>query len=522
MAKPICMHQIKRIIELQQQGRGIRHTVRLTGLSRNTIREYLRRISAAGLSFSEVMNLDDASLSALVYADSLEKSTAGRNVDDRYSSLAKNLETYCSELGKRGVTRQLLWEEYRKEHPNGYGYTQFCEYLKHHTRIDEAVMHFVHRPAECLQIDFAGSKLGYVDRITGEWIACEVLVCVMPYSHYLYVEALPSQKQQYFIAGLGRCLGLLGGVPWSMKVDNMRTAVLKSSRYEPVFTEAMQYFAEHYRTTVLAARVGKPRDKASVEKAVDLSYKHVYAPLRNQIFHSIDELNVAITKQVELFNARRFKNKPGSRKQLFEEYERPLLKPLPTSVYEIKNTTESKVPKNYHVILGEDRHHYSVPYTLIGKRLKIIYTADTVEVYDNLNRVAIHKRNYTRNGHSTNADHQPPSHKHAAEQRAWDDEYFLRNASYLGQSVQEVIKQILASKVIEVQTYNSCIGILRLGKVYGSGRLEAACNRALSGPRVNYGMIKNILEKNLDKVSVHQNQQDIPIHDQIRGPEQYQ
>ena len=522
MAKSIRMHQIRTIIEFQQQGRSIRHTVRLTGLSRNTIRDYLRRISSAGLTLLEAIKLDDASLSAIVYADTVEKNSAGRNVDDRYSTLAPKLDDYCSELRKRGVTRQLLWEEYRKEYPNGYGYTQFCEYLNHHTRIDEAVMHFVHRPAESLQIDFAGSKLGYVDRTTGEWITCEVLVCVMPYSHFLYVEALPSQKQEYFIAGLGRCLGFLGGVPWSMKVDNMRTAVLKSNRYEPVFTEAMQYFAEHYGTTVLAARVGKPRDKASVEKAVDLSYKHIYAPLRNQIFHSIDELNAGIRKHVELFNARRFKNKPGSRKQLFEEHERPLLKPLPSSIYEIKNTTESKVPKNYHVILGEDRHHYSVPYTLIGKRLKIIYTADTVEVYDNLSRVAIHKRNYTRNGHSTNPDHQPANHKHIAKQRAWDDEYFLRNASYLGQSVQEAVKRILASKVIEVQTYNSCLGILRLGKTYGSDRLEAACHRALGAPRINYGMIKSILEKNLDRVSVQQHQFDPPIHNQIRGPEQYQ
>jgi transposase len=522
MAKSIRMHQIKRIIELQLQGLSIRQTVRLTALSRNTIREYLRRISSGGLTLSEAMKLDDASLSALVYTDAIEKVTSGRNVDDRYSALVEKLDNYCSELRKRGVTRQLLWEEYRKDHPHGYGYTQFCEYLKQHIRIDEAVMHFVHRPAESLQIDFAGAKLGYIDRTTGEWISCEVLVCVMPFSHYLYVEALPSQKQEHFIAGLCRCLGFLGGVPWSMKVDNMRTAVLRSNRYEPIFTEAMQYFAEHYGTTVLAARVGKPRDKASVEKAVDLSYKHIYAPLRNQRFHSIDELNVAIGKQVELFNTRRFKNKPGSRNQLFEEHEKPLLKPLPSSIYEIKNTTESKVPKNYHVILGQDRHHYSVPYTLIGKRLKIIYTADTVEVYDNLTRVAIHKRNYTRNGHSTNPDHQPLKHKHTAKQRAWDDEYFLRNASYLGQSVQEAVKRILASKVIEVQTYNSCLGILRLGKTYGPDRLEAACHRALCAPRVNYGMIKSILEKNLDKVTLQQNQFDLPIHSQIRGPEQYQ
>lgn len=522
MAKSIRMHQIKKIIELQQQGRSIRQTARLTGLSRNTIREYLRRISASGLTFTEMLALDDDSLSAVVYTDAIEKRTAGRSVDERYSNLETRLDHYCADLRKRGVTKQLLWEEYRQQHPNGYGYTQFCEYINHRIKIDEAVMHFVHRPGETLQVDFAGGKLGYVEPSTGEWITCEVLVCALPFSHYLYVEALRSQRQEDFIPALGRCLGFLGGVTQCLKFDNMRTAVLKSNRYEPVFTEAMQFFAAHYGTTAMAARVGKPRDKASVEKAVDLSYKHIYAPLRNQIFHSLEALNAAIRKRLDLFNARPFKNKSGSRKQLFEEHEKPCLKALPSSEYEIKRTTEGKVQRNYHVILGEDRHQYSVPYTLIGKRLKIIYTADIVEIYADLKRVALHKRSYKKNGHTTNPDHRPPNHKYAAEQGAWDDEYFLRNASYLGQSVQEVVKRILKSKLLQVQTYNSCLGILRLGKQYGSTRLEAACQRALPAPTVNYGMIKSILENHLDKVMDNQIGLDIPDHHQIRGPEEYQ
>lgn len=521
MAKSLRMHQIKRIIELQQQGRGIRQTVRLTGLSRNTIREYLRRISTAGLTLSQALELDEESLSAIVYSDAVEKRTAGRSIDDRYTDLESRLDYICGELRKRGVTKQLLWEEYRKDHPNGYGYTQFCEYIKHHIRIDEAVMHFVHRPGEMLQVDFAGGKLGYVEPSTGEWVVCEVLVCALPFSHYIYVEALRSQRQEHLIPALGRCLGFLGGVPQCLKFDNMRTAVVRSSRYEPVFTEAIEYFAAHYGTTAMAARVGKPRDKASVEKAVDLSYKHIYAPLRNQIFHSLEALNAAIGKQVELFNARPFRNKTGSRKQLFEEQEKPCLKELPSSVYEIKRTTESKVQRNYHVILGEDRHQYSVPYTLIGKRLKIIYTADTVEIYDDLKRVALHKRNYTKYGHTLNPDHRPPNHKHAAEQGAWDDEHFLRNASYLGQSVQQVVKRLLESKHFPEHTHSSCLGILRLGKQYGNKRIEAACRRALAAPMATYGMVKNILEKNLDKAD-GEGSLNIPDHNQIRGPESYQ
>jgi transposase len=516
------MHQIRRIIEMQLEGRSIRKTVELTGLSRNTVREYLRRMSALGMSLSELHSLDDESLGALVYVDASEKNTSGRSIDQRHDNLKVLLESYSQELKKRGVTRQLLWEEYRKLYPDGYGYTQFCAYLNEHLQIDDAVMHFTHQPAESSQIDFAGKKLGYVDRSTGEWIECESLICVLPFSHYMYVESIPSQKQEHFITGLARFKKFIGGVTTCIKMDNMRTAVTRSSRYEPVFTEAMEYFAAHYGTTAIAARPGKPRDKGSVEKAVDLAYKHVYAPLRNHTFYSLEELNAAIHKQVDLFNSRPFKNKPGSRKELFEKYEKPLLKPLPSSDYEIKHTTDSKVQRNYHVIVGEDRHQYSVPYTLIGKTLKIIYTADTVEIYDGLKRVALHKRSYRKNGYSTNIEHRPVNHKKVIEQRAWDDEYFLRNAAYIGQSVQQVVKRILTSNGFYEQTYNSCLGILRLGKQYGNVRLENACKRALGASKVNYGIIENILKNNLDKLTDSPSPQNIPDHHQIRGSEFYQ
>lgn len=522
MSKPLRMHQIKRIIELQQQGKSIRQTARLTGLSRNTIRDYLHRIKESGLSFTDLFSLDDVRLGNIVYVDAIEKATAGRTVDDRNIVLAPRIDYYCSELRKRGVTRILLWQEYRKENPQGYAYTQFCAYLNQHLVRDKAVMHFTHKPAESLQVDFAGDKLGYVDRTTGELILCEVLVCVLPYSHYVYAEALHSQKQEDFIKGLGRCLEYIEGVPQSIKCDNMRTAVVKANRYEPVFTEAMEYVGEHYGTTVLATRVRKPRDKASVEKAVDLSYKYIYAPLRDQTFYNLEELNAAIGKQVDQLNDRSFTKKPGSRRQLFETDEKLLLKPLPSSRFEIKHVTEGKVQRNYHVIVGEDGHQYSVPYTLIGKRLKIIYTADTVEIYDNLKRVALHKRSYRKNGYTTCVDHRPPNHKHAAQQRAWDDEYFLRNASYIGQSVQQVVKRILESKAFYEQTYNSCLGILRLAKEYGNQRLEAACKRALTSPKVNYGIVANILKNHLDKVEDEQPVQTTPDHPQIRGSQSYQ
>lgn len=524
MSQPLRMHQIRRIIELHSEGRSIRETERLTGLSRNTIRDYLRRISVSGLSATQLLSLADESLAPIVYVDDSEKSRCGRTTDERYTSFEKQVDYFISELRKRGVTRSLLWEEYRKENPEGYAYSQFCEHLSRYIKRGDAVMHFVHRPAEQLQVDFAGDKLGYVDRSTGEWIVCEVLVCALPYSHYVYAEALASQKQEDFIAGLSHALEYIGGVPQSIKCDNMRTAVVRANRYEPQFTEAMEYMAAHYGTTILAARVRKPRDKGSVEKAVDLAYKYIYAPLRHQTFHSMEDLNAAIRSQLEQFNARPFKAKEGSRKLLFEADEKARLKELPSSSYQIKEVTESKVQRNYHVIVGQDRHQYSVPYTLIGKRLKIIYTTDTVEAYDSLKRVALHKRSYKKNGYSTLAEHMPDNHKHITEQRGWDDAYFLEQARLVGTFTTQAISKILQAKIFHEQAYTSCLGILRLGKQYGSQRLEAACQRALTGPTVNYGMIANILKRNLDKVSIENNDTaaTIPEHHQVRGPQAYQ
>jgi transposase len=524
MAQPLRMHQIRQIIELHEQGQSARKIGRLTGLSRNTVREYLRRISVSGLTDKELLSLEDGSLMPIVQVEAMEKNRLGRATDERYAPFESRLEYYATELRKRGVTRYLLWKEYRSDQGQGrgYGYTQFCEHLSRYFQRDRAVMHFTHQPGEQLQVDFAGDKLGYVEVTTGEWIVCEVLVCTMPYSHYVYAEALRSQRQEDFIKGLGHALEYLGGVPPSIKCDNMRTAVTRANRYEPVFTEAMEHVAAHYGTTILTARVRKPRDKASVEKAVDLTYKNIYAPLRHQTFHGLGELNAAVRKQLDLFNAQPFKVKAGSRRQLFLADERPKLKELPSAHYQIKWVTKSKVQRNYHVIVGEDRHQYSVPYSLIGKLLKVIYTTDTVEVYEDLKRVALHQRSYKKNGYTTSAEHMPPNHRHTAEQRGWDNEYFLREASYRGQAVQQVVEKILGSKTFHEQTYNSCLGILRLGKQYGNPRLEAACARALASASVNYGMIANILKNNLDKLDAPGTPPSIPGHNQIRGPQTYQ
>lgn len=524
--KTIGMHQIKQVIELSRKGKGIREIVRLTGIARNTIRDYLRKAERLELPPESLVAMENETLGLALQHEPMAENAgqvAALTKDERFKTIELQLGYYVAELRKRGVTRYLLWEEYRKDYPDGYRYTQFCEYIRRYQQRHQAVMHFSHKPGEQMQVDFAGDKLHYVDRETGEIIPCEVLVCVLPYSNYTYAVALRSQKQDEFIGGICRALEYIGGVPESIKCDNLRSAVTKSNRYEPQFTEAMEYVAAHYGTTVLAARVRKPRDKSNVEKGVDLAYKRIYAPLRHITFHSLEELNASILKQLHEHNNRLFQGRDYSRCNRFEE-ERLMLKQLPNTRYEMKKVAWGKVQKNYHVIAGEDYHQYSVPFTLIGKRLKIVYTSNMVEVYDDHTRVALHKRSRKKYGYTTKEEHMPANHRHQAAQKGWNAEYFEKLAAAVGPATLAGVKRILASKAFFEQTYNSCLGILRLGKQYGNDRLEAACARALASPIINYTTIANILKYNLDKQQTlfDKTVTAIPEHNQVRGPSAYQ
>jgi transposase len=223
-------------------------------------------------------------------------------------------------------------------------------------------MHFEHLPGNYLQFDFAGKPLHCVDQQTGEIITCPVLVCTLPYSGYIYVEALPSARQEYVFGALSRCLENLGGVPRNMLSDNMKQYIQKNDRYEYTFQELSMQWSVHYNTNLDVTRPAKPKDKPSVENSVYISYLRVYAHMRHEEHYSLWELNKRINQLTEGLNSKKFQKLPGSRHQRFIKEEKPKLKPLPAEPFVIKHVTHGKVQKNYHVILGQDKHQYSVPY----------------------------------------------------------------------------------------------------------------------------------------------------------------
>jgi len=313
------------------------------------------------------------------------------------------------------------------------------------------------------------------------------------------------------------------GVPQNILSDNMKQFVLKNTRYEIVFSEVCLQWSVYYNTTLSATRPYKPKDKPTVENSVHIAYLRIYAILRNETFFSLNELNQGIMKCLDTHNRTRLQKRPYSRYERFIEDERPLLKALPPEPFVLKHTTKAKVQKNYHILLGEDWHYYSVPYQYIAKEVKIVYDSLEVEIYLGLKRIAFHKRNYRENGYSTLPEHMPEAHKKYQETKGWDPDYFLKKAKELGENSFEIFNRLLSSRNFTEQTYLACRGLLRLSELYGKERFENACKRAAPSPHVSYRFINNILKNNLDMQieDKHDLFSDIPDHENLRGPDSF-
>ena len=514
--KLISMVIIRRILQLRTQGVSKNKIARMTDIHRTTLNTYLLKLESTGKTYEQLLTYSDEELTAIAYnLNNVNKP------DGRLKMLEGHFEYFEKELDRLGVTRLLLWKEYKEAYPDGYEYAQFCVHFSRYLDQKKATMHFDHLPGEYFQFDFAGKPLHYIDINTGEIIDCPVLVCVLPYSGYMYIEALPSAKGEFLFSALNRCLEYFGGVPRNALTDNTKQVVRKNERYEFTFQELAMQWAVHNNINLEATRPRKPKDKPSVENGVYISYLRIYACLRNEVFHSLHELNKRIRQLNDELNNRSFQKMPVSRYTRFNNEEKPLLRPLPSEPFVIKHVTHGKVQKNYHVLLGENKHYYSVPHKYIGEKTKIIYDEQNVEIYIGFQRIATHRRSF-HGGYTTHAEHMPEHHLRYKEMQGWNAEYFISTASKIGPCSQEAIRKILASKEFVEQTYKACIGLKKLSEIYGHDRFEAACKRALSGSRINYGIIKNILKNNLDKLQTQQMKIfEIPVHENIRGPQFY-
>jgi len=512
--KPLRMEEIRQILEFYSQGVPKKKIARLLGVSKNTVKKYIDLVEQNDINLQEESSVK---LKEVLYDRNPKKEYY------REQDLKKRLPIIITELGKVGVTRMLLWEEYLSDYPDGYSYSRFCRKLRSYRARQDVTIRLEHKAAQTLSVDFTGKKVSWIDKSTGEVHLCEVLVCTMPYSSYTFAYAVPSQKQEDFVHAINQALLYIGGLPQVLLSDNLKSFVTRADRYEPTFTDLCIQFSSYYGIELQATRVGKPKDKAQVERHVRLVYNKLYAPLRNTEFYSINEINDAFKQQLERLNKTSFQGRDYSRYELFTKDEVPHLKSLPSNLFEIKKATRGKVQRNYHVILGEDKHQYSVPYRYVGKTTDILYTSTEVEIFHGTERIAFHSRDWRKHAYSTLPIHMPEKHLKYLEQKGWDANYFKTQALKIGPNTHWAMTAILESKVFIEQTYNACLGLLRLSKTYSCERLENACGKARNTHRVNYTIIKNILKNNMDNAPKKQTPDlfSLPPHDNIRGPKNY-
>jgi len=510
--KPIEMSKVKQVIRMHESGVSIKGISRRLSISRNTVKLYLKKISSRDLSPSDLLEKETPELEGL-FLSSVYTSK-------KYLQLERQFPYFEKELRRTGVTRQLLWHEYKASYPEGYSYSQFCNHFSRWQKTSNASMHMEHEPGDKTFIDFAGKKLSYVNRETGEVIPVEIMVTSLGYSQMIYAEGIHDQKIESFVTVCENALHFYKGATKALVPDNLKSAVTIASKYEPQINETYSEFANHYGMVVYPARSRSPQDKSLVEKAVSIVYNQIYGVLRNQVFHSLEELNQAIWDLLEQVNSRNFQGKPYSRIDLFNQQEKHLLSPLPHESFEIRESVRVTIMKNSHVLLGKDKHYYSVPFRHIGKRVKMVYGNRTVSIYSAGERIAFHKRDPQPYKYTTNPEHLPSTHRFVAD---WTPEKFLKWAATIDKDVETYIQGIFDRNTYPETAYRSCVGVLSLAKKKGKDRLINACRRGLHYQSYGYKIIDNIIKKGLDKQPLEEvSKQKLPLHDNIRGANYYQ
>ena len=483
-------------------------------MGRGVLAKYKKAADERNLSYADGGRMKEEDLEVFL------KSTKPDPVPtDARKVLDDLIPDYVSDLAhNRYLTVQRLHEDYRRDHPDGYGYTQFKKAIRDYQYAHNLSFHNTYLPGEEMQIDFAGDVLWLTDRQTGETVSVVVLICMLPYSGMAYVKAMPDASMEHFFGGVSDAFSYFGGTVRKAKSDNMRQWVRKHDRYEPQFNDASVEWAAYYDTMLETCRIKRPRDKGPVEGTVMKIYNAVYAALHNEVFHDIGSMNDRIQELLDEFNSKPSRVTGRSRLDIFETEEKPLLGPLPETPFRFRYRKQVKLTGSYHVQVGNRK--YSVPYQYVGQMLTVIWDLDNVEVYSGSTRLCSHDR-YGLHQYSTKDEHMPPKHLEYKRSKSYNAAYFLDQADYIGPCTRHAAEMLLSRNRHVEQGYSSCQGLLSLNRRYGSERLENACRRLSGYTSITYTMIKNILEKNLDRADNQEPVSRMPQNDYVRGAEAF-
>ena len=505
------MRKIRDVLRLSAAGMSKRQIAVSLGVGPTSAGDCVRRARAAGVTWPLPDDMTDGALEARLFPASTVlaaiKSTRPQT----------DWPTIHRELRRKGVTLQLLWEEHRAGHPNGYGYSRFCELYRVWEGRLSPTMRQTHVAGERLFVDYAGTTLSVIDGTTGEILTAQLFVAALGGSSYTYADATFTQGLADWIGSHTRAFAFFGGVSAMVVSDNLKSGITKACFYEPAVNRSYAEMAAHYDTAIVPARPYKPRDKAKVEAAVLLATRWIIAKLRNRQFFSLSELNLGVAECLTTLNQRVTRHLGASRRELFDAVERSAMKPLPAEPFVFAEWKECRAGLDYHVEV--EKHYYSVPHTLLREKMWARITARTVEVFHHGRRIAAHVRSSSNRRHTTVREHMPSSHQRYAE---WTPERLQRQATEIGPKTSALVEIIMRERTHPEQGFRACVGIMRHLKAYGAERLEAACDRTLEIGARSYTSVTSILKNNLDrKRPASATDGPAIVHSNIRGPDYF-
>lgn len=510
------MRKLREVLRLRFELKlGYQQIGRSCSIGVGTVHKYLKRAEAAGLSWPLPEDWDEARLNAAVFPRRASSAAAEQNPSRTPPDFAAIDEQLRS---SKYVTLQLLWEEYRHAQPEGYRYSRFCElYQRWRSKLD-VVLRQEHKGGEKMFVDWAGATIPVYDRNTGHPWPSPLFVAALGASSYTWAEATRDQQMESWLRAHVHAFEYFGGIPALAVPDNTKTGVTKAHRYDPDLNPTYYNFALHYGFGIVPARPYKPRDKAKVENAVQVTQRWIVAALRHRKFFALEELNEAIRELLDKLNHRRFRKREGSRATVLEALDKPALKPLPTEPFELSEWSRARVNIDYHVAF--DANLYSVPYNLVHELVEIRSTPTTVEILHQGTRVASHLRSRGRGQAVTNEEHRPKSHRVHLE---WTPSRMIHWAETIGPNTARLFERIMNDKPHPEMGYRGCLGIIRLAGKYSMQRVEAAAERALLTGACRYKSVESILRNSLDQAPPPTSPpSSTPPHDNIRGSEYFQ
>lgn len=510
----LSMRKIKEILRLRY-GCGLSHrqVAASCQMAQSTVTLYLQRAISAGLTWPIPEDLTEEAIEAKLFPrDAVMRFRSQDRPLPDFAHVHEELRTHQ----KVNLTLDLIWREYKEQYPNGYSYSQFCELYRGWRAKLDMPMRQSHKAGEKVFVDY-GEGLCLINPTTGERIPTQLFVAVWGLSNFTFAEATLTQSLPDWISSHVRAFGYFGCVPHLLVPDNLKSGVTQACYYEPEINPTYADLASHYGVAVLPARPRHPRDKAKVEAGVLIAKRWILAALRHRTFYSLEELNKAIRELLEQLNARLLRKMKKSRRQLFDELDRPAAKALVDEPYQLADWKKATVNIDYHI--EADKHYYSVPYQYVHQKVEARLTAATVEIFCKGARIAAHARSFIPHKHTTTTDHMPTTHQ---EQGRWNPERILKWAETIGPCVVLLLKEIMAHRDHPEQGYRACLGVMRLGKSYSKERMEAAALRAIQYKAFSFRSVKSILLRGLDGPSSSSSPRKLPKgHDNVRGPGYY-